>query len=125
MKKLLILALICSCASLVVSCAEVKTAAKAAETAAIDCAKTDILKPIVAEGPTLVAATVEVISKGDSGWKDLLAELGKQAGDDALACAVKSAQAGLAAGHHFATSAGAARAQSYMDERGWRFAGSQ
>jgi hypothetical protein len=107
---------------LLLSCTNIKTAGKATESAAIDCAKQDVAILVRDGGPTLLSATIGILQDGTDGWRDALASLGKYAGNAALACAVESARAGLGAGKHFAMSEAAARATGYISERGWSFA---
>lgn len=99
------------------ACGWFKSDVKIAEQALVDCGKQD-----VTVGTLLADVTVALENGGD--WRATLAALEKEHGPEALACAVRAADAVIAA--HSGKSTGelspaVQRGMSYLDERGFRF----
>ena len=96
--------------------AEIKTAI----TTFVDCSKTSLTE-------TIVEAVAKALAGGASDWQSQLEDVGKSAGGDALACAVKTVKGTLMAssnGSGMSTSEmspAAQRAEQTISKYGWRF----
>jgi len=115
----------CIMAVLFGACGPIRKAGDATKTAAIDCAKLDI----VAHIPDVT----KILEDGGASWKQQVEDLGVQIGEAELACTVRSVVAVLqhtqaaTPDHNAMVSTPESRAvingRTLIDEHGWSFAG--
>lgn len=107
------------------SCSWFTSEAKKAETALIDCGKTNLLQDGITAGATLLADVASLLAGSKPDYKSQLDILEAKVGPDALACAAKAAVAvfGATTAKGVETDPAVARGNAYIAAKGYRFAG--
>ncbi len=117
MKKMVALIL---CALMFSSCAWLKSSANTAKQVVIDCT----VPALKDAAENLLPLVLAVLTGNNGNWRDILGDLGKDAGKEALACALKAATNALAQpgqGVIISVNDGLTKGQQYIREQGFSY----
>lgn len=87
----------------------------------IDCTKQNIGQELKDEGMSLLGKVAIVVESGGDGWQNVLEQLMRDVGTDAVACAVEAVDTVLTPPKGAAATPGKMRTTQEIREKGWRF----